>query len=69
MMTRSYIKHDLNDNLLLQNKNGVDDLVLLDNITEGEIVNTLKRRYEADLIYVSERFKFNSSRKPPSNSW
>jgi myosin heavy subunit len=35
-------------------KNGVDDLILLDQITEQAIVDTLKTRYTSDLIYVRQ---------------
>ena len=33
-------------------KAGVDDLVLLDDISEGGILKTLESRYKADQIYV-----------------
>ena len=31
----------------------IDDLVLLNNISEDEIVGTLRRRFESDLIYTT----------------
>ena len=34
-------------------KGQVDDLVLLNTITEDEILNTLRRRFESDLIYTT----------------
>lgn len=36
----------------MANKGGVDDLVLLDEITENAILETLKGRYNADNIYT-----------------
>jgi len=35
------------------NRNGVDDLILLETINEQSIVDTLKFRYDADLIYTN----------------
>tara|TARA_B100000768_G_C11068362_1_gene285463 strand:+ start:87 stop:338 length:252 start_codon:yes stop_codon:yes gene_type:complete len=31
----------------------IDDLVLLNNISEDEILGTLRRRFESDLIYTT----------------
>ena len=44
----------------------VDDLVLLNNISEDEILGTLRRRFESDLIYTTiGRAPCQEQRGPP----